>query len=154
MTTTGSPAEGAAVDAGVDDEARRATKLVHDSMPLCATLGITALEATPERVVLELAWDPTLCTTGGLLHGGALMVLADSAGALCAFLNLPDGAVGTATIESKTNFLGAVLEGTVTATSTPLHCGSTTVVVETAMHLGDRLVAKTTQTQTVRRPRA
>ena len=148
MTTTGPTTSGA------DDAAQRATKLVRDSMPLCATLGITATEATAQRVMLELAWDPSLCTTGGLMHGGALMVLADSAGALCAFLNLPDGAVGTATIESKTNFLGAVLEGTVTATSTPLHCGSTTIVVEISMHLGDRLIAKTTQTQTVRRRRA
>lgn len=132
---------------------RAATELVQGSMPLCATLGITAAETTPERVVLELAWDASLCTTGGLMHGGALMVLADSAGAMCAFLNLPADAVGTATIESKTNFLGAVLEGTVTATSTPLHCGSTTVVVETSLHVGDRLVGKTTQTQTVKRAR-
>jgi uncharacterized protein (TIGR00369 family) len=131
------------------------TEIVHTTMPLCATLGITASEFTAERVVLELAWQPGLCTTAGVLHGGALMTLADSAGAACAFLNLPEGATGTSTIESKTNFLGAVGEGaTVTASSTPLHRGGTTLVVETELRRDDgRLVAKTTQTQAVLRPR-
>ena len=81
------------------------------------------------------------------------MALADSAGAACAFLNLPEGAVATSTIESKTNFLGAVTDGTVTATSQPLHVGGTTIVIETELHDGDRLVAKTTQTQAVLDPR-
>jgi uncharacterized protein (TIGR00369 family) len=65
-------------------------------------------------------------------------------------------AAGTSTIESKTNFLGAVREGaTVTATASPLHCGSTTIVVETELRTGaGKLVAKTTQTQAVLRPRA
>jgi uncharacterized protein (TIGR00369 family) len=130
------------------------TQLLQSSMPLCATLGITGTEAGADRVVAHLDWRPELCTSGGLLHGGAVMALADAAGGACAFLNLPDGAVGTSTIESKTNFLGAVREGTaVTATATPLHRGGTTIVVETELRVDDRLVAKTTQTQTVLRPR-
>ncbi len=80
------------------------------------------------------------------------MALADSAGGACAFLNLPDGASGTATIESKTNFLGAVREGAVTATATPLHRGGTTIVVETEVRSSTGpLVAKVTQTQIVLR---
>ena len=132
------------------------TEIVQSTMPLCTTLGITASEFDAERVVLHLDWQAPLCTSAGLLHGGALMALADSAGAGVAFLNLPDGATGTSTIESKTNFLGAVRQGaTVTATATPLHRGSTTIVVETEMRTDDgRLVAKTTQTQAVLRPRA
>lgn len=129
-----------------------ATAFVQASMPLCATLGITAAETTAARVVLELPWQAELCTTGGLLHGGALMALADAAGGACAFLNLPAGAAGTSTIESKTNFLGAVREGTVVATATPLHIGRSTIVIETELRLGDRLVGKTTQTQTVLHP--
>jgi uncharacterized protein (TIGR00369 family) len=67
-------------------------------------------------------------------------------------LNLPEGASGTATIESKTNFLGAVQAGSVTATATPLHRGGTTIVVETAVRdSASRLVAKVTQTQIVLR---
>ncbi len=130
------------------------TEIVHQTMPLCATLGITARAFAADAVVLELEWRPELCTSNGVLHGGVIMTLADSAGAGCAFLNLPDGAIGTSTIESKTNFLGAVKGGSVSARSTALHVGSTTIVLETEVrdHTG-RLVAKVTQTQAVLRPR-
>lgn len=129
------------------------TEFVRASMPLCAELGVTGTRIGPDEVVVELPWKPELCTIGGVLHGGALMALADSAGAVCAYFNLPEGAVGTSTIESKTNFLGAARDGVVTATSRPLHAGSTTIVVETEVRSGDRLIAKTTQTQAVLRPR-
>ena len=124
-------------------------------MPLCATLGATASRADAGGAVLHLDWRPELCTTGGLLHGGTLMALADSAGAVVAFLNLPEGAAGTATISSSTNFLGAVREGTVTATATLLHRGGSTIAVETEVtDSSGKLVAKVTQTQAVLRPRA
>lgn len=131
-----------------------ATAQIREAMPLCATLGIVAERYAPEAVVLSLDWQAELCTTGGLLHGGAIMALADSAGGACAMLNLPPDASGTATIESKTNFLGGVRGGKVIATSTPLHRGRTTMVVETEVRDDrDRLVAKVTQTQMVLRPR-
>ena len=127
---------------------------LNEMMPLGATLGIVAHAMAPDEVVLSMPWRPDLCTSGGVLHGGAVMALADSAGGACAFANLPPDAVGTSTIESKTNFLGAVREGTVTATARPLHVGGTTIVVETELRRDDgRLVAKTTQTQTVLRPK-
>ena len=131
------------------------TQFIRSTMPLAETLGITASELDAGRVVLHLAWRPELCTSNGLLHGGAVMALADTAGGACAFLNLPDGAVGTSTIESKTNFLGAIRDGaTLTATAVPLHAGRTTVVVETELRTDDgRLVGKTTQTQSVLQPR-
>lgn len=127
------------------------TEFVRSAMPLCETLGVEATELAPERVVLTLAWRAELCTSNGLLHGGAVMALADAAGGACAFTNLPEGAVGTSTIESKTNFLGAIKQGqTLTATTTPLHVGRTTIVVETELRVDDgKLVGKTTQTQTV-----
>ena len=129
------------------------TELLHRSMPLCATLGMRVSSATPELVELALDWSPSLCTTAGLLHGGAVMALADSAGGACAFLNLPEGA-GTSTIESKTNFLGAVKEGTITASARPLHVGGSTIVVETEVRRADgRLVGKVTQTQAVLKAR-
>ncbi|MEO1063219.1 MAG: PaaI family thioesterase [Actinomycetota bacterium] len=128
------------------------TAFVHSSMPLCAELGVRATALDPERCVLELDWRAELCTIGGVLHGGALMALADSAGAACAFANLPEGASGTSTIDSQTNLLGAVRDGTATATATPLHVGSSTIVVETEIRRSDgRLAAKTTQTQIVLR---
>ena len=127
------------------------TTFIRTAMPLCALLGVRADVLSPARVVLTLDWRDDLCTTGGLLHGGVLMALADSAGGASAFLNLPDGASRTATIESKTNFLGAVTGGSVVATATPLHVGSSTIVVETELRHDDRLVAKVTQTQAVLR---
>ncbi|HEV2415780.1 MAG TPA: PaaI family thioesterase [Candidatus Dormibacteraeota bacterium] len=123
-------------------------------MPLAETLGIRSDEYTPERVVLSLAWSESLCTAGRIMHGGVIMALADSAGGACALLNLPDGAIGTSTIESKTNFIGAVRKGRVTATATPLHRGGTTIVVETEVRDDSgKLVAKVTQTQLVLQPR-
>jgi uncharacterized protein (TIGR00369 family) len=83
------------------------------------------------------------------MHGGALMALADNCGGVCAFLNLPEGASGTATIESKTNFLRSVSGGAVTATTRPLHRGRTLAVLETEIVRADgKLAAKVTQTQT------
>jgi 1,4-dihydroxy-2-naphthoyl-CoA hydrolase len=123
-------------------------------MPLATTLGIRTDVYTAEKVVLSMDWAPGLCTMGGILHGGVIMALADSAGGACALLNLPEGASGTTTIESKTNFLGAVTRGAVSATATALHRGGTTIVVETEVRAdGGRLVAKVTQTQLVLRPR-
>ena len=127
---------------------------LNDLVPFAAAVGIELLEATPELVVSRLQWRPERCTTGGVMHGGALMALADNGGGVCAFLNLPEGAIGTATIESKTNFLRAVREGAVTASSRPLHSGRTVVVVESELVRDDgKLAAKVTQTQAFHYPR-
>lgn len=77
-----------------------------DTMPFSKLMGVKVLEATAEKVVGELVVRGDLCTAGGILHGGAAMAFADSMGAIGAFLALPEGAIGTTTIESKTNFLG------------------------------------------------
>jgi uncharacterized protein (TIGR00369 family) len=94
---------------------------IRDTMPFAALVGVDLLAAGPELVRGRVAWSPELCTAGGVMHGGAIMALADTCGGVCAFLNLPDGAQGTATIESKTNSLRAVREGRITATTQPLH---------------------------------
>jgi 1,4-dihydroxy-2-naphthoyl-CoA hydrolase len=122
----------------------------HEAMPLAGLLGIEGLAADPSQVRARLAWRQELCTAGGLLHGGALMALADSAGGVCAYLNLPDGATGTATIQSATNFLRGVRDGYAEATSRPLNVGRTVIVVETEIVDGDgRAVARTIQSQAV-----
>jgi 1,4-dihydroxy-2-naphthoyl-CoA hydrolase len=127
-----------------------ATELIHAQVPLCATLGITADTFRPDEVVLSLDWAPTLCTGNDVLHGGIVMALADSAGGVCAFLNLPEGAAGTATIESKTNFLAATRSGTVKARSRPLHIGKRVIVLETDVRGDDgKLAAKVLQTQAI-----
>ncbi|MHC5905315.1 PaaI family thioesterase [Streptomyces sp. S6] len=121
------------------------------AMPFARRIGVRLHEAAPEEVVGSLEWSAEGCTVGGTLHGGALMTLADSVGAVCAFLNLPEGA-GTSTVESKTNFLRGVRSGRVTATARPLHVGGTLIVVQTELR-GDegKLVGQTTQTQIVLR---
>jgi 1,4-dihydroxy-2-naphthoyl-CoA hydrolase len=135
---------------GVSTPENSTPENILDLMPLATTLGIRLVESEPGSVRATLAHRPELCTTAGMLHGGAIMALADSTGGACAFLNLPDGAGGTSTIESKTNFLRAVRSGTVTAVSRPLHTGRTVIVVETDVTDADgRLVAKVTQTQAV-----
>lgn len=120
-----------------------------DQLPFASTVGIELDAATPERVSARLAWQPERCTSGGILHGGALMTLADTVGAICAFLNLPEGA-GTATIQSSTNFLRPIASGAAHAEAVPVHRGRSTIVVETSItDDGGRLAARCSQTQAV-----
>jgi len=121
-------------------------------MPFAQELGIVLVDARAEEVRVRLDWSARLCTTGGVLHGGVLMSLADTAGAMCAFLNLPAGGA-TSTIESKTNFFRAVREGHVEAVARPLHVGRSTIVVQTdLLDESGRRVAQVTQTQAVLQP--
>jgi len=160
----GTPAEGASAEgasagsapAGNAGESTAGGSAARDNlaslvamMPFAAGLGLVLDAAEPDEVRGRLAWTPELCTTGGLLHGGALMALADSLGGICAFLNLPPGA-RTATTSSATVFTRAVRDGEVTAVARPLHVGRTVIVVQT--DLSDqtgRRVAQVTQTQAV-----
>ena len=119
-------------------------------MPFAGRLGMTLAEAGPDRVVARLDWAPGLCTAAGILHGGVLMSLADSAGALVAYLGLAEGK-STATMTSTTQMFRPVTGGTVEAVAVPLHRGQTTVTVQTSLHdEAGRLVAQTTQVQAIR----
>ena len=119
------------------------------AVPFAGEIGVQLVSATPEEVHGRLDWAPERCTSAGVMHGGAIMTLADTLGATCAFLNLPEGAA-TSTIESKTNFFRAVRQGHVEAVSRPLHVGRTTIVVQTDVHDADgKRVAQVTQTQAV-----
>jgi uncharacterized protein (TIGR00369 family) len=120
------------------------------SMPFASVLGVEEVSTEAGQVSGSLAWRPERCTTAGVLHGGVLMGLADSLGGLCAYLNLPEGAAGTTTIESKTNFLRAVRGGRVRGLARPLHAGRMVIVVDTELRDDKgRLVARVTQTQAV-----
>ena len=127
-----------------------ADQLNADPLPLARLLGVEIVEATPRRVVARLTVRPELCTAGGILHGGAFMALADTAGAIGASLNLAEGA-NTTTIESKTNFLGSArLDVVVTAEATPVHVGRRSSVWQTRVTNPDgKLLALVTQTQLV-----
>jgi 1,4-dihydroxy-2-naphthoyl-CoA hydrolase len=119
-------------------------------MPFAEHLGLVLDEVGPDRVVARLAWAPHLCTTAGVIHGGVLMSLADTVGALVTFLGLPEGAT-TATITSTTQMFRPVSGGTVRAVAVPVHRGRTTVTAQTSLYdAQERLVAQTTQIQVVR----
>jgi uncharacterized protein (TIGR00369 family) len=119
-------------------------------MPFSDLMGVTISVREKTRVVGELAVREDLCTTNGILHGGAYMAFADTLGAMGASLNLqPD--TGTTTIESKTNFLGSARVGeTITAETTPIHIGRRSSVWQTRVTNKDgKLLALVTQTQLV-----
>jgi 1,4-dihydroxy-2-naphthoyl-CoA hydrolase len=119
-------------------------------MPFAGHLGLVLDEASADRVVARLAWAPNLCTAAGIMHGGVLMSLADTAGALVTYLGLPAGAT-TATITSTSQMFRPVTGGTVRAVAVPLHRGRTTVTAQTTLHDSQtRTIAQTTQIQAVR----
>ncbi len=120
-------------------------------MPLAVMMGVTFTEAAQDQVVATMLVRDDLCTLNGSIHGGAVMAFADSVGAAVTFVNLPPDAKGTATIESKTNFIGGAKAGTtVTATAMPVHIGRRTHVLQTRITSPDgKLVAVVTQTQMI-----
>jgi uncharacterized protein (TIGR00369 family) len=121
------------------------------AQPFPRLMGVEIVEAGKDRVRGRLTVRPDVCTAGHILHGGAIMAFADTLGATGAFLNLPEGAGGTTTIESKTNFIGAAKEGTtVGAEALPVHIGRRSSVWQTKITRADgKLVAIVTQTQMV-----
>jgi 1,4-dihydroxy-2-naphthoyl-CoA hydrolase len=123
---------------------------LEEIVPLAGTLGIQVTAAGADEVRGGMDWAPERCTANGVLHGGALMAFADTLGGVCAFLNLPEGATSTATVEAKTNVFRAVREGRVEGVTRPLHVGRTLIVVQTDLRDDDqRRVAQVTQTQAV-----
>ncbi len=120
-------------------------------MPFAAQLGITLDEASPQKVVAKLPWAPHLCTTNGIIHGGVLMSLADTVGALVVYLSLSDDEV-TATINSTTQMFRPVRSGHIRAEAVPLHRGRTTATAQTSLFDSNgNMVAQTSQMQAIRR---
>jgi 1,4-dihydroxy-2-naphthoyl-CoA hydrolase len=126
-------------------------KISAQRLPFAELLGIEFLTAEADCVVAKMSVRADLCTVGGIAHGGAIMSLADTVGAVATIINLPEGARGTATIESKSNFIGPAPAGsTVVATATAVPRGRRTQVWSTRLESEDgRLVAVVTQTQMV-----
>ena len=127
-----------------------ASQFVADPLPFAKLLGLELVTVTPERVEAILQVREDLCTRPAVLHGGAVMALADTLGAIATVANLAEGTT-TTTIESKTNFFAAIPVGdTARAECTPLHRGRTTMVWQTRVTRGDgRVAALVIQTQLV-----
>ena len=125
------------------------TAMVRGGMTFAAELEIEILSGDKSTVVGRAPWSADRTTSGGAMHGGCLMALADTVGACCAVLNLPEGA-WTSTIESKTNFFRPFLEGNATITASLVHAGRRTIVVQTDIVNADgKLITRTSQTQAV-----
>jgi 1,4-dihydroxy-2-naphthoyl-CoA hydrolase len=125
-------------------------KLQAQELPFARLLGIRLTSAAPDRVAAEMPVREDFCTIPAVLHGGALMALADTMGAYATILNLADGA-GTTTIESKTNFLAPAPVGSIVkAECTAIHRGKRTMVWQTRISSENgRLLGIVTQTQMV-----
>ena len=122
-----------------------------DYMPFAETLGMEITQSDKACVIGKITVQQEICTTGKIMHGGAIMAFADTLGAVGAFLNLPEGAKATTTIESKTNFLGAApLGSVVVGECAPVHVGRRTSVWQTRLTRDDgKAVALITQSQMV-----
>ncbi|MBO0735720.1 MAG: PaaI family thioesterase [Alphaproteobacteria bacterium] len=119
-------------------------------LPFAELLGIEVVSASPDRIVAQMVVREELCTTPAVAHGGVIMALADTLGAMGTIVNLPQGA-GTTTIESKTNFVAPAPVGNrLIGEATPIHRGRRTMIWQTRISTADgRLVAVVTQTQLV-----
>ena len=126
------------------------SQFVADPLPFAKLLGLELVTVTPDRVEAVLQVREELCTRPAVLHGGAVMALADTLGAIATVANLAEGTT-TTTIESKTNFFAAIPVGdTARAECTPLHRGRTTMVWQTRITRSDgRVAALVIQTQLV-----
>ena len=113
-------------------------------------MGVTLTSVAPDRIVATMLVRPDLCTSGGILHGGAYMAFADTLGAVGTVVNLADGQ-RTTTTDSSTKFIaGAKLGSTVTGESIALHRGRTTQVWQTMIRNDQgKLCAVVTQTQLI-----
>ena len=126
------------------------TEQVRSAMPYAATLGLVLLAASTEEVHAAVEWEERLTTAAGILHGGVLMGLADTAGAYCAYLNLPDGPPRRRRSSRRRTSSQPSAPGRVEARSRPLHRGGRTIVVETDLFdEAGKHVARVTQTQAV-----
>ena len=121
-----------------------------EPLPFAKLLGLELVAVTRDRVEAVLRVREDLCTRPALLHGGAVMALADTLGAIATMANVAEGAT-TTTIESKTNFFAGIPVGDIVrAECTPLHRGRTTMVWQTKVTRSDgRVAALVIQTQLV-----
>lgn len=123
-------------------------RIAFDQPAFARLLGFRLVSVAPDEVVAEMAVTPDLANRNGVMHGGAIMALADNLGGTATMINLPP-AKTTTTIESKTNFLRPIRIGdTATARAVPLHKGRTTMVWQTTITRPDgKPAAVVTQTQ-------
>jgi len=99
-------------------------------LPGQAGIVIRSVDCDTGRVDAAMPVHPGLMAPNDCLHGGAIMVLADTAAGYGAIATLPNGASGFLTLEMKSNHVGAARDGTVRCVATARHLGRSTQVWE------------------------
>ena len=97
---------------------------------LADVLKLKLVKAERGRVLMRMPWSRAASQMAGLLHGGALTTLADTAAAVGTFFLLPAGSA-TVTSEMKVNFISNIKAGAALAEAKLLHSGRLTMVWET-----------------------
>lgn len=125
-------------------------RIAFDQPAFAQLLGFRLISVETDEMVAELSVTEDLANRNGVMHGGAIMAMADNLGGTATMINLPEGKT-TTTLESKTNFLRPIRIGdTARARCVPLHKGRTTMVWQTTISRGDgKPAAIVTQTQVV-----
>ncbi|MDX2388457.1 hotdog fold thioesterase [Sinorhizobium medicae] len=110
-------------------------------------LGIVLDVVSPECISAHIEVDDRHINSVGAVHGGVIISLADSLGAMGALQNL-GSTHRTSTLESKTNFVRPCLGARISAECQPLHLGRRTSVWHTVVRDGEgRTCAHVWQTQ-------
>jgi len=88
----------------------------------------------------------------GVVHGGALYALADSGMGAALYPSLSRGEI-CATIEIKMNYYRPVTSGEVRCLTEVVHRGRRVANLESALYVGERLVAKANGSYSIFKPK-
>ncbi|HEX8511367.1 MAG TPA: PaaI family thioesterase [Propionibacteriaceae bacterium] len=122
--------------------------------PALKTLGIEPLEAAPGRVSFSLDPDEFHLNPFGIVHGGVLTTMLDTAMG-CAVHSLLPAAVGYLTSELNVRFVRPALltSGPLVCTGEVVHQGNTTAIAAARIvDVNERLIAVAGATCLLRRP--
>ena len=118
--------------------------------PFAELLGMRAKSMVPGRARFELAVEAKHLNPNGVLHGGVIYSLADSAMGAALFAGLAPGE-DCATLEIRMNYLAPVTGGSVAAEASLVERTKRIGVLEAKVYGdGDRLVALATGTFYIR----
>ncbi|WLR50327.1 hotdog fold thioesterase [Bacillus tianshenii] len=98
------------------------------SNTIMEVLGIENVEITKDKLVLSMPVGPKTHQPMGLLHGGASVVLAETAASIGTWINIDSEKYAPVGLEINANHIRGKKSGTVYATATPLHKGRKTFV--------------------------
>lgn len=124
---------------------------VTNGSPYYRLLGMEITDMREGESVIRMPFRKELTHPYGIVHGGAIASLADSAVAM-ALISMVGWRDRITTIEFKINFLASISEGELTAQAKIIHRGSQTAVGDVAITNAEgKLVAKAVATYIILR---